>query len=110
MIVFNTNQLNHFDFKNTPQQKSTSFDSQFNEKVRHLNSAIEHSSEKVYSQQKVDQPLVSFATLENKSHGAQYFKHQLSLVAQYAIKQYETLSHIESKQTTSAMLGINEYA
>lgn len=110
VIEFNSNQLNLFSYKNKSHQKSTNFNSQFTEKVKRSHHVNKHSSEQTSSQQTVIQPLSSFVTQENRSSGSQYFKQQLSLMAKFAIKQYETFANIERQQTNESILGVNEYA
>ena len=110
MIVLNTNQLNHFDFKNKSNQHSTNFKSQLSEKVKHLNNVNDHSSEKTYSQKTVTQNSSLIVKTEYQQTESNFFKQQLSLFATFAIKQYETLANIENQQKKSSILGISEYA
>lgn len=110
MIVFNTNQLNHFGYNNSSQHKTNRFNSQFNENIKQLNSTQESASDNSYSQKKTNPPLSTIISIDKKAENTQSFKFQLSLMAKFAIRQYETLSHFESQQETSSILGINEYA
>jgi len=110
VIVFNTNQLNHFGFKNKSQQHSTNFNSQFSEKVKHLNNVNEHTSEKTYSHKMVSQTSSLIIEKEYQKSESNFFKQQFSLLATFAIKQYETFADIETQQKKSSILGISEYA
>ena len=109
MIEFNSNQLNIFSYKSKSHQQSTNFNSQFTEKVKHLNHVNQHSSDKTSSQQTVIHPFPSLISHENKSSEPQYFKQQLSLMAKFAIRQYEIFSHIENQETNTRIFGVNEY-
>ena len=110
MIVLNTNQLNHIGFKNKSNQRSTNFQSQFFEKVKHPNNVNDHSSEDTYSQKTVTQTSSLIVNAEHQQTGSNFFKQHLSLFATFAIKQYKTLANIETQQKKSSMLSISEYA
>lgn len=110
MIKFNSHQLNIFSYKNKSHQTSSNFNSQFIEKDIHLNHAKQHTSENTYSQKTANEPFTSLMIEEKKTSGSHYFKQQLSLMAKFAIQQYEVFSDIEKQQTNESMLGINEYA
>jgi len=110
VIAFNTNQLNHFDYKNNSQQTKTKFDSQFTEKVKHLNNVNDHSSKNTYSLKIVHQPTSLITKKEANQTESTYFKQQFSLLATFAIKQYETFANIETQQKRYSLLSISEYA
>lgn len=110
VIVFNTNQLNHFGYKNKSQQHSTNFNSHFSEKVKHLNNVNKHSSEKTDSQKAVNQMSALIIEKEYQQTGSNYFKQKLSSLAAFAINQYETFANIETQQKNASILGLSEYA